>query len=119
MAVINIKQKLSLFSEYWSPKIVGECNNDKVQVVKLKGKFTWHKHDVEDELFYVIQGQLLIHFRDRVETLNEGEMIIIPHGVEHLPEAQEEVHIVLIEPKGTVNTGDAKNSELTAKEQTI
>lgn len=119
MTVVNIKQKLSLFSEYWSPKIVGEMNDDKVQVVKLKGEFTWHKHEIEDELFYVIQGKLLIHFRNRVEELNEGEMIIIPHGIEHKPEAPEEVHIILIEPKGTVNTGDAKDSELTAKETKI
>ena len=119
MSVVNLKQKLSLFNEYWSPKIVGEVNADKVQVVKLKGEFTWHKHEIEDELFYVIQGKLLINFRDRVEELNEGDLIIIPHGVEHKPEAPEEVHIMLIEPKGTVNTGDAKSSELTAKEANI
>src|SRR3989339_1039680 len=106
MGVININQKLTEFNEYWSPKIVGELNDDKVQVVKLKGEFVWHKHDTEEELFYVIKGQLLIHFRDKTETINEGEMIIIPHGVEHKPEAPEEVHIILIEPKGTVNTGD-------------
>jgi len=119
MGVININQKLTEFSEYWSPKIVGELNDDKVQVVKLKGEFVWHKHDTEEELFYVIKGQLLIHFRDKTETINEGEMIIIPHGVEHKPEAPAEVHIILIEPKGTVNTGDSKDKTLTAKEEKI
>lgn len=94
-------------------------NDDKVQVVKLKGEFTWHKHEKEDELFFVIQGKLLIHFRDRTEELNPGEMLIIHHGIEHMPEAPEEVHILLIEPKGTVNTGNAEQSELTAVEKTI
>lgn len=119
MGVINIKQKLSQFSEYWSPKIVGELNDDKVQVVKLKGEFVWHKHEKEEELFYVIEGKLLIHFRDRIEEINKGEMIIIPHGVGHKPEAPQEVHIILIEPKGTVNTGDSKDNPLTAKEEKI
>ena len=119
MSVLNIKKKLSEFEEHWSPKIIGEMNDDKVQVVKLKGEFVWHKHDIEDELFYVIKGRLLIHFRDRVEELNEGEMIIVSHGVEHKPEAPEEVHIVLIEPKGTVNTGDSKDRTLTAKEDRL
>lgn len=119
MGVINIKQKLSQFDEYWSPKIVGELNDDKDQVVKLKGEFVWHKHDTEEELFYVTKGRLLIHFRDRTEEINEGEMIIVPHGVEHKPEAPEEVHIVLIEPKGTMNTGDSEDKTLTAKEEAI
>jgi mannose-6-phosphate isomerase-like protein (cupin superfamily) len=119
MAVINISQKLSQFNEYWSPKIVGILNDDKVQVVKLKGEFVWHKHNIEEELFYVVKGKLLIHFRDKTEEINEGEMIIIPHGIEHKPEALEEVHIILIEPKGTVNTGDSKDKTLTAKEVNI
>jgi mannose-6-phosphate isomerase-like protein (cupin superfamily) len=119
MGVINIKQKLSLFNKYWSPKIIGELNDDKVQVVKLKGDFVWHKHDVAEELFYVIIGKLLIHFRDKTEEVNEGEMIIIPHGVEHKTEAPKEVHVILIEPKGTVNTGDSEVNTLTAKEEKI
>lgn len=119
MSVVNIKQKLSLFKEFWSPKIVGELNDDKVQVVKLKGEFVWHKHDVEEELFIVVKGKLFIHFRDKTEEINEGEMIIVPHGVEHKPEALDEVHIILIEPKGTVNTGDSKNTPLTVKEESI
>lgn len=117
--MVNVKNKLEKVNEYWSPKIVGELNDDKVQVVKLKGEFVWHKHEVEEELFFVIKGKLLIHFRDRTEEINEGEFLIVPKGIEHKPEAKEEVHIVLIEPKGTVNTGDAVNSELTAKEEKI
>ena len=93
MSVINIAQKLSLFNEFWSPKIIGEFNNQKIQVVKLKGEFVWHSHEAEDEMFLVIKGILKINFRDKVETINEGEFITIPHGVEHKPEAQEEVHI--------------------------
>lgn len=117
--VVNITDKLSKFDEYWSPKIVGELNDHKVQVVKLKGEFVWHYHEKEDELFLVIKGKLIIHFRDRDVEVNEGEFVIIPHPIEHKPEAKEEVHIVLIEPKGTVNTGSAKDSKLTAKEEKI
>lgn len=119
MVVVNIKNKLSKFSEYWSPKIVGELNDDKVQVVKLKGEFTWHKHDKEEELFYVVKGKLFIHFRDKTEEINEGELIIVPHGIEHKPEAPEEVHIILIEPKGTLNTGDSNDKAFTSKEEYI
>ncbi len=117
--VINIKQKLSIFEEYWSPKIVGELNDQKVQVVKLKGEFVWHHHDNEDELFLVVKGKLIIHFRDKDVEVGEGEFVIIPHPIEHKPEAKEEVHIILIEPKGTVNTGSARGSDLTAKEEII
>ena len=117
--VVNIADKLSKFNEYWSPKIVGELNDHKVQVVKLKGEFVWHHHEKEDELFLVIKGELTIHFGDRDVEVNEGEFVIIPHLIEHKPEAKEEVHIVLIEPKGTVNTGNAKDSSLTAKEESV
>lgn len=117
--VVTIAEKLALFNEHWSPKIIGELNDDKVQVVKLKGEFTWHSHDIEDELFLVLEGELLIHFRDKTETLKKGEMLIIPHGIEHKPEAIEEVHILLIEPKGTVNTGNSQDTSLTAEEATI
>lgn len=115
--VVNIADKLSLFSEYWNPKIVGELNNHKVQVVKLKGEFVWHHHDNEDELFLVIKGQLTIHFRDKDVQVNEGEFVIIPHPIEHKPEAKEEVHIILIEPKGTLNTGNVTDSKLAAHDQ--
>ena len=112
MQKINPKDKLKLISEYWSPKIVGDLNDSHVKLAKLKGDFVWHKHDNEDELFFIIQGELLIKFRDQDITLQEGEFLIIPKGVEHKPVAKDEVHVVLIEPKSTLNTGDVK-SELT------
>ena len=115
--VINIQKKLSLFTQYWSPKIIGEMNDNKVQVAKVKGKFVWHHHDNEDELFLVIKGQLTIHFRDRDLLVSEGEFVIIPHPIEHMTEAKEETHILLIEPKHTLNTGNVVNSELVAKDQ--
>src|SRR3989338_7692244 len=115
--VVNIKNKLSLFKEYWNPKIVGELNDHKVQVVKLKGEFVWHHHENEDELFLVIKGNLTIHFRDRDINVGEGEFVIIPHPIEHKPEAKEEVHILLIEPKNTLNTGNVTDSKLSAKNQ--
>ncbi len=114
--VVNIKEKLSLFSEVWNPKIVGELNDHKVQVVKLKGVFVWHHHEHEDELFLVIKGHLIIHFRDREVHVNEGEFVIIPKMIEHKPEAPEEVEIILIEPKNTLNTGNVE-SEHTVKDQ--
>jgi len=106
MDIVNIVQKLSLFNEFWSPKIVGELNNSYVKVAKLKGEFLWHSHENEDELFWIIKGTLLIKFRDKVALIKEGELIIIPKGVEHMPVAEEEVHVVLIEPISTLNTGD-------------
>ena len=115
--VVNIKDKLSLFKEYWNPKTVGELNNHKVQIAKLKGKFVWHHHDNEDELFLVIKGQLIVHFRDRDIQVNEGEFVIIPHPIEHMTEAKQEVHIILIEPKQTLNTGNVTNSKYAAKQQ--
>jgi mannose-6-phosphate isomerase-like protein (cupin superfamily) len=117
--VVNIKDKLSKFSEHWSPKIVGELNDDKVQVVKLKGEFVWHHHDNEDELFLVIKGKLIIHFKDRDVEVNEGEFIIIPHPVEHKPEAPEEVEIILIEPKETVNTGNVETDKTVKVQENI
>lgn len=116
VTVVNIKDKLSLFKEYWNPKIVGELNDHKVQVAKLKGEFVWHHHENEDELFLVIKGNLTIHFRDKDIEVNEGEFAIIPHPIEHKPEAKEEVHILLIEPKNTLNTGNVQ-SEHTVKNQ--
>jgi len=112
---INIREKLSKFSTYWDPKLVGELNGQEVKVVKLKGEFVWHDHKDADELFLVVKGHLVIHFRDKDVHADEGEIIIIPQGVEHKPEASEEVHIVLIDPKGTVNTGDVE-SKHTVKE---
>jgi mannose-6-phosphate isomerase-like protein (cupin superfamily) len=115
--VVNIAQKLSLFDEYWNPKIVGELNDHKIQVVKLKGEFVWHHHEQEDELFLVVKGKLIIHFRDKDIEVNEGEFVIIPHPIEHKPEAKEEVEIILIEPKNTLNTGNVVDSTLAAKNQ--
>ena len=103
---INLSQKLSLFKEYWSPKIVGELNDSYIKLAKLKGEFDWHRHDDEDELFFIVKGQLTIKFRDKDLVLDAGELVVIPKGVEHLPVAAEEVQVMLIEPKGTLNTGN-------------
>ena len=112
MDKVNIAEKLSLFSEYWSPKIVGELNGQQVKLAKLKGEFIWHKHDDEDELFLVLKGCLQMEFRDRTETIHENEFIIVPRGVEHRPVAEEEVSVMLFEPATTLNTGNITN-ELT------
>lgn len=109
MQKVNIKEKLSKFSEHWSPKIVGEINDSYVKVVKLQGEFMWHKHDDEDEMFLVIKGTLTIKLRTEDITLEEGEFFIIPKGVEHMPVAENEVHVLLFEPKTTLNTGNVSN----------
>lgn len=106
MEKVNIQQKLSLFSEYWSPKIVGELNGQQVKLVKFKGEFVWHKHDHEDELFYVVKGSFNMEYRDRTITINENEFLIVPKGVEHRPVAEQEVSVMLFEPATTLNTGD-------------
>jgi mannose-6-phosphate isomerase-like protein (cupin superfamily) len=107
MEKVNIQQKLSLFSEHWTPKIVGELNGQHVKLVKFKGEFVWHKHDDEDELFYVLKGSFNMEYRDKTITINENEFLIVPKGVEHRPVADEEVAIMLFEPATTLNTGDA------------
>lgn len=109
---VNLAEKFDLFKEHWSPKIVGALNDSYVKLAKLEGEFIWHKHDNEDELFLVIKGNLLIKLRDQDIHLSPGEFVIIPKGIEHCPVAEEEVHVVLIEPKTTSNTGDVSN-ELT------
>lgn len=109
MDKVNLAQKFNLFQEYWSPKIVGELNDSYVKLVKLKGEFVWHHHDTEDELFLVIKGRLLIKLRDQDILLEEGEFVIIPRGVDHLPIAEEEAHVLLLEPKTTLNTGNTQN----------
>lgn len=109
MDVINLSQKFSLFQEHWSPRIVGELNDSYVKLAKLQGEFVWHKHDHEDELFLVVKGRLQIRLRERDLWIGEGEFVVIPKGVEHCPVAVEEVHVVLLEPKSTVNTGDERN----------
>ncbi len=107
---ININQKLELINEHWSPKIIGELNGQHVKLAKLNGEFTWHKHQNEDELFMVIKGQLKIEFRENIVELAEGEICIIPKGVEHKPVAQNEVSVLLFEPIGTINTGNVSNN---------
>ena len=106
MDKINLNQKLSLFHEHWNPKIVGEMNDSYIKLAKLQGEFDWHHHDNEDELFFVVKGQLTIKFRDKDLVLDAGELVVIPKGVDHMPVAAEEVHVMLIEPKGTLNTGN-------------
>lgn len=112
---VNVEEKLERFSEYWSPKIIGELNDFYVKAVKFKGEFVWHHHEVEDELFYVVKGRLVIKLRDGEVVLDPGEFVVIPHKVEHLPIAEEEVHVLLLEPKTTVNTGTESN-ERTVRE---
>ncbi|WP_375580703.1 cupin domain-containing protein [Marivirga tractuosa] len=112
MKKVNLEQKFSLFSEHWSPKIVGELNGQHVKLAKLKGEFVWHKHDEEDELFFVVKGSFKMEYRDRAVEVNENEFLIVPKGVEHKPVAEEEVWVMLFEPTSTLNTGDAK-SDLT------
>ncbi|WP_420583334.1 cupin domain-containing protein [Reichenbachiella sp.] len=113
MNKINLKEKFSLFDDYWHPRIIGKLNGQLVKIAKFKGSFEMHKHDHEDELFQVIKGQIQIKFEDRMETLDEGEMIVVPKGVLHQPSAAEEAWVVMFEPASTVNTGEKENSELT------
>jgi mannose-6-phosphate isomerase-like protein (cupin superfamily) len=114
MHKVSLSEKFALFQELWSPKIVGELNDSHVKLVKLKGEFVWHHHEHEDELFLVVKGELVIKFRDRDITLNEGEFVIIPKGVEHLPVAEEEVQVLLLEPKSTLNTGNVQGERTVA-----
>lgn len=107
MEKINLSEKLALFSDHWNPRILGDLNGQQVKIVKFQGEFTWHSHADEDELFYVVRGSFVMQFRDRNVTLKEGEMIVVPRGVEHCPKADEEVCVMLFEPAGTVNTGNA------------
>src|SRR5262249_23634732 len=113
---VNLAQKFSLIGDYWKPRIAGEINDSFLKLVKVKGEFVWHHHDVEDELFLVVKGQLLMRFRDRDVMVNEGEFSIVPHGVEHCPVAEEEVELILLEPKTTVNTGSAGGERTAAAE---
>ena len=115
MDAVKIFQKLALFSDHWSPRIVGELNGQHVKLAKFKGAFIWHKHEEEDELFYVLKGRFTMEFRDRSVVVNENEFLIVPKGVEHRPVAEEEVAVMLFEPASTLNTGNAE-SDLTRKE---
>ncbi len=109
MEKVNIAEKLSLFNDYWNPKIIGTLNGQHVKITKLKGEFIWHHHETEDELFLVIKGQLTLKLREKDIILAEGEFFIVPHGVEHKPVADEEVHLLMFEPATTVNTGNITN----------
>ncbi|MBK8700757.1 MAG: cupin domain-containing protein [Saprospiraceae bacterium] len=107
MDIVNLSEKFSLFSDHWHPRIVGELNGQHVKLAKFSGQFVWHKHDHEDELFYVVKGRFRMEFREKAVDLSEGEFIIVPRGVEHCPVADEEVWVMLFEPVNTLNTGDA------------
>lgn len=109
MDKVNLAEKLSLFTEHWSPRIVGELNGQHVKLVKLSGEFVWHHHEHEDELFLVVKGSMLMRLRDRDITLEAGEFFIVPRGVEHQPVAHEEAHVLLFEPATTLNTGNLRN----------
>tara|TARA_B100002051_G_scaffold255850_1_gene271855 strand:- start:99 stop:461 length:363 start_codon:yes stop_codon:yes gene_type:complete len=115
MKKINFKNKYSKFSDYWSPKVIAEMNDYQFKVVKIKGEFIWHKHDSTDETFIVIDGSMVIEFRDGKVQLDKGEMYVVPKGVEHRPYADKECKVILIEPKGIVNTGDADSGTMTAE----
>ena len=115
MKKINFKNKYSKFSDYWSPKVIAEMNDYQFKVVKIKGEFIWHKHDSTDETFIVIDGSMVIEFRDGKVQLDKGEMYVVPKGVEHRPYADKECKVILVEPKGIVNTGDADSGTMTAE----
>ena len=110
MSPVNLVQKLSTFTECWQPRTVGQFNGHDLMVVKLKGEFVWHKHDDTDDFFLVLKGRITIRLRDRDVTLNEGEFFVVPKGVEHCPVADEEAHVLLIEPTGTPNTGNRETA---------
>ncbi|HEY3440604.1 MAG TPA: cupin domain-containing protein [Paludibaculum sp.] len=114
MEKVNLQAKLALFTDHWAPRIVGELNGQQVKLVKFQGEFVWHKHDSEDEMFLVLHGAFQMEFRNRTVSLAEGEFLIVPRGVEHRPVAAEEVHVLLFEPAGTLNTGDATDARTVA-----
>lgn len=109
MQVINLADKLRQFDERWSPRVIGQVNESHIKLVKLEGEFVWHAHENEDELFLVISGRLRMRFRDREAIVGPGELIIVPRGVEHMPVADEETHVLLVEPAATLNTGNVRN----------
>jgi mannose-6-phosphate isomerase-like protein (cupin superfamily) len=113
MTKVNVREKLELFSDYFNPRVVGRVNDTAVKLVKFQGEFVWHSHEFEDEMFFVMNGSFEMHFRGEVVKLEAGEFLIVPKGVEHKPVAAQEVSIMLIEPVGTLNTGNAAANELT------
>jgi mannose-6-phosphate isomerase-like protein (cupin superfamily) len=119
MEKVNLREKLALFTEHWSPRIAGELNGQQVKLAKFQGSFTWHHHEHEDELFLVVKGRFRMELRDRTIELEEGEFLIVPCGVEHRPVADEEVHILLFEPASTLNTGNVENERTLRELQRI
>jgi mannose-6-phosphate isomerase-like protein (cupin superfamily) len=119
MDKVNLEEKLRTFSDHWTPKVVAELNGQEVKLVKFQGEFVWHRHEEADEMFLVLQGGFTMQFRDRSVPLVAGEMIVVPRGVEHCPTAEEEVHVLLFEPTGTVNTGDAGGALTVAEPERI
>src|SRR6202140_2511648 len=119
MKTVNLKEKFALFSDYYKPRVIGEVNDCHVKAVKLKGEFLWHHHDNEDELFLVVKGTLRMKFRSHEAVIKEGEFVVVPRGVEHCPIADEEAHIILIEPKSTLNTGNITNERTVAQLERI
>lgn len=110
MDKVNLAHKLALFGEHWSPRVVADVNDCQVKLVKFQGEFVWHRHEGEDELFLVLEGRFRMDFRDRQVWLERGELIVVPRGVEHRPVAEQEVHVLLVEPRGTLNTGDVREA---------
>ena len=119
MQKVNLAEKFSLIDEYWSPKIVGELNGQQVKLAKLKGEFVWHDHEAEDELFLVVKGRLLLKLRDRDVLVEEGELFIVPRGVEHKPVAEREVHVMLFEPASTQHTGNVQTEKTVNAQERI
>ena len=119
MDKVNVLQKFGLFTDHWSPKIAGELNGQQVKLVKFNGPFVWHHHDNEDEMFYVIKGSFVMELKDKNIELNEGEFLVIPRGVEHRPNATEEVWVMLFEPASTLNTGNTENNFTKMQLETI
>jgi mannose-6-phosphate isomerase-like protein (cupin superfamily) len=119
MEKVNLAEKFGQFQDHWSPRIVGDLNGQQVKLVKFQGEFVWHHHENEDELFLVVRGAFRMEFRDRVIELQAGEFLIVPRGVEHRPVADEEVDVLLFEPAGTVNTGNAGGERTVAQLQRI
>ena len=116
---VNVAEKFSRFAEHWKPKIIGDLNDSYIKAVKVQGEFVWHDHPNEDELFYVVSGRMLLRLRDGELTLGPGEFAIVPKGVEHCPFAEEEAHVLLLEPKTTVNTGEVRGERTVAQLERI
>ena len=116
---VNIAEKFAQIDEHWSPRLAGRVNETDVKLARLRGEFVWHHHEAEDEMFLVVKGRLLMQFRDREEWIEPGEFIVVPKGVEHRPVAPDEVHVILIEPTGTLNTGNIRSERTVERVEPI